>query len=82
MFEHPRYADSWKENRVQSTLRYIGGIRINADMCQFNMRHIDKGGKALIKKPTKFMTNTVLMAEALNKQYVGDHVDIPLQGGV
>lgn len=78
--EHPRYADSWQEDRVQKTRQYAKGIRTDADMCQIDMRQRDEKGEAHVKKPTQFMTNPEKIARVLNKQCLGYHRHIPLQG--
>lgn len=53
-FGHPINANSWKDTRAQRTLQYTRGLRLDADMCQFSMRHIDEKREALLRKPTKF----------------------------
>lgn len=56
--EHPRYADSWKEHAVMSTMKSTSGYNVEADLCRFRIELKDSQGRARFKKPTGFMTNT------------------------
>ena len=50
-------------------------------MCAFGMIGEDNQGKALVKKPTGFMTNAHKLAEILEKDCSSDHRHVVLIGG-
>ena len=62
--EHPAQASSWGESVVANIAAMNGVQIVVGDQCQFAA--VDKDGGP-IKKPTKFMTNSKGIAEALSK---------------
>ena len=66
--EHPTSATSWAVPEVRRIMQ-IDGVRVsNADQCQYNAT--TKAGEPL-KKPTRFMTNSSCIADALSKRCPG-----------
>ena len=76
--EHPTSAKSWAEPEIQRLLKLEGVNKYNFDMCQYNLR-IDG---ELVCKPTSIMTNSEVIGNHLAKHCAGDHLHIPLKGGI
>ena len=63
LFEHPRYASSWQEKCVIDMINKHGGVKTNADLCQYGMKIKDLSGDIKpAKKPTTFLTNAPQVA--------------------
>ena len=73
LFEHPAYATSWQLECVQEIMARPDVQRVLAHQCRFGLRGVDKIGKALVKKPTYFLTNCPAIARRLDKQCAGGH---------
>jgi len=81
LHEHPTSASSWKESCVTELLQKPGVQKVNSDMCVYGMEQEDEQGRALIKKPTSFMTNAPAIARRLAVKCQGGHRHITLIGG-
>ena len=66
--EHPSSATSWAESEVRRIMQ-MDVLRVaSADQCHYNAT--TRSGEPL-KKPTRFMTNSLLVAEALGRRCSG-----------
>ena len=81
LHEHPASASSWKEDCVQQCLKLPGAMLVTTDLCNFGMMIQDMHGPGLVKKPTKFMTNSVHIAKWLDVRCQGGHRHVQLIGG-
>ena len=66
LHEHPATASSWAEREVQALVCAPGVHVALCHMCRFGMEATDESGKGLVKKPTKFMTNSRAVFELLD----------------
>lgn len=79
---HPLGATSWALRAMQSLRQDSRITQIKADMCRFGMSHTESDGeKILIKKPTRFMTNSRGIAHELDKRCEGGHAHCHLVTG-
>ena len=81
LHEHPADATSWKLPRVQRVASIKGVRVVISDMCCFGMQQVDKDGPGLVKKPTKFMTNSEELAQELSRRCPGGHHHVSLLSG-
>ena len=81
LHEHPYYAESWAERSVQRFLRSPGSIFVESHVCRFGLELRHHGRRLPAKKPTGFLTNSVHIAQELNRKCQGDHEHIPIMGG-
>lgn len=82
LFEHPRYASSWQEKCVIDMIKKHGGVKTNADLCQYGMQINDLSGAIKpAKKPTTFLTNAPQVAGELSDQCCGNHDHANLYSG-
>ena len=68
LHEHPAGATSWELESVRALLARDGVERIVSDQCQLG-QETENGDP--IKKPSKFMTNSPCIAQALRKRCNG-----------
>ena len=54
---------------------------VEAHMCAFGMRSKDKHGEGFAMNPTRFLTNSIEMAKALNRRCLGGHRHVHLMEG-
>ena len=80
LHEHPAYATSWKEPCIQNLSDNFGGIITVAHMCNFGMASEDMHGPGLVKKPTRFLTNSTEISRWLDRKCTGDHRHVQLIG--
>ena len=78
LFEHPLGATSWNEEAVRQVQELEGVLKVECDMCRFNLR-VD--GEHLNKKPTGLLTNSEEMARMLGRRCQGGHQHKPLLNG-
>ena len=84
--EHPATAASWQEKCVIETQRSTKGVMVMADMCRFGMVTHGPGGTGLAMKPTRFLTNSIMVAKQLERKCLNkilgikDHEHIALEG--
>ena len=67
LHEHPLGASSWKLECIQKVAEMAGVHLVHGDQCQYGA----SSGGAPVKKPTRFMTNSTCLAEALSKTCQG-----------
>ena len=68
LHEHPGGASSWKLEDVEKLVAMPGVHVAKANMCCFGMTSKDANGQGLVKKDTKFMTNSEEIYKKLNVQ--------------
>ena len=73
LFEHPAGASSWALDFVRAVVQRPDSHLVLAHQCRFGQKGTDQLGKALVKKPTRFLTNCAGIAHQLNKQCTGGH---------
>ncbi len=66
--EHPAGASSWKEESIISTMRETKAYHAIAHMCRYGMTTMENGKEKLVRKATRFMTNSKIAAEHLGKR--------------
>jgi hypothetical protein len=82
LHEHPAGAASWRHPAVAKLLATSSVSTTDADMCEFGLvTSIAGGGQGPAKKPTRFMSSSPAMLEALSKKCQGGHAHAPLLGG-
>ena len=84
LHEHPATALSWKEDAVEALARHPLSKVVVADQCRYGLvtPSADDPTKMLpAMKPTKFLTNSVMMASQLNLRCRRDHKHQPLVSG-
>ena len=82
LHEHPATASSWDLPFVRELTEHPGVSVVSGDMCRCGM-HLteerDNQGTHL-KKPTKWMTNSTLLATILGARCLGGHEHLRLEG--
>ena len=81
LFEHPAGASSWSTAPMQRMLKRGGVKTYEGDLCCYDLTQVVKGEKLHIKKPTRFMTNSTFVGEALSEKCQGQHRHVELTGG-
>ena len=76
--EQPASASSWSLYCTREVGRMKGVVTVRADMCQFGPKTVHKGHEGYARKPTRFMTNSPLMAVKLGRVCSRGHEHIPL----
>ena len=80
--EHPRKARSWEEPEIKQLLEVKGVVRVDLDMCRFNLRSTDALDKErLVLKPTSLLTNSEAIAKHMSRKCCGGHNHTHLIGG-
>eukprot|EP00973_Karenia_brevis_P055055 7654108-Karenia_brevis.AAC.1 len=65
LHEHPAYADSWCLDATEQVKRMKGVYVVSGPMCRFGMKSEDAQGEGLVKKETRWMTNSPELADVL-----------------
>ena len=82
LHEHPHGAKSWGVEPIKQLLKLGCVHTVRTDQCQFGLETpTDDGGRALAKKPTRFMSNSKIMLQELDRKCGGGHAHQPLMGG-
>jgi len=83
LHEHPAGASSWGLKMVQDLMKEEGVVTSIADQCQYGlMTQAERtSGVTPARKRTRFMTNSIAVAEELSKKCQGGHVHTHLMGG-
>ena len=68
LHEHPAGAKSWKMPEVQKFMADTDAMTVTAHQCELGLRSRDRFGEAPAKKPTTFMSNSILICERLDVQ--------------
>ena len=79
--EHPAGASSWRFPEMVRLTLQLGVERVIGHMCAHGMWQTDDQGPGLIKKATKFLTNSPKIAARLGVRCSGGHRHIHLVGG-
>ena len=66
LHEHPLSATSWKLDEVRKLVAEPGVLTTTADQCEYGVKSKDEYGVGCAMKPTKFATNSVMIAERLS----------------
>ena len=84
LHEHPATAMSWKEEEVDALARLPFVHLVTAHQCQYGLvtpSDADRSKMVPALKPTKFLTNSLVMSEQLQKKCDGSHSHQHLTGG-
>ena len=82
LHEHPAGATSWTHPAIVQLLAREGVGAVVAHQCEFGLKtSADGGGWAPAMKPTRFMSSSPAVLEALSRRCQGGHVHAPLLGG-
>ena len=68
LYEHPRSASSWALPSVQNLAKNSDNLSVEANLCQFGLRTKYKGEEGLVRKATRFYTNSPEIAKRLSKK--------------
>ena len=81
LHEHKLRAKSWKLPVIEQLQRDYRVKTVIGDMCQFGMTQNDDNGDPIaVKKPSKFITNSPVIAARLSKRCTRDHRHIAAFG--
>ncbi len=82
LHEHPAGATSWNHPAI-AKLRATPGVgAVVAHQCAFGLHtSVQGGGQAPAKKPTRFMSSSAAVLEALSRRCPGGHSHASLLGG-
>ncbi len=82
LHEHPAGATSWNHPSI-AKLRATPGVgAVVAHQCAFGLEtSAQGGGRALARKPTRFMSSSPAVLEALSRKCQGGHAHASLLGG-
>jgi hypothetical protein len=82
LHEHPAGASSWRHPAIAKLYARSGVDAVVANMCEFGLTTSSRAGdRALAKKPTRFMSSSPAILEALARRCRGGHDHSPLLGG-
>ena len=81
LHEHPNSASSWKMPEMQELMNSLGIDKTVAHMCRYGMQSSDELGAGKVKKPTGFLTNSMMLKDCLGLKCLGGHRHIQLMGG-
>ena len=68
LHEHPEGASSWQEECIANMLCKEGVMRVNGDQCPYGLQTKDGAKVGLARKATGFMTNSICIAQKLDKR--------------
>ena len=82
MHEHPQSATSWQLHSMRKLKESPNAIVVDSHLCQFDLWTTDKdGAKIRAKKPTRFITNSPMIAKHLSVMCDGTHAHGHLLSG-
>jgi hypothetical protein len=82
LHEHPASATSWDHPAITQLRARPGVGAVVAHQCAFGLRtSTQDGDSALAKKPTRFMSSSPAVLEALSRKCQGGHAHAALMGG-
>jgi hypothetical protein len=82
LHEHPAGATSWRHPSIARLLARPGVAAVVGHQCQYGLTTTAADGTpAPAKKPTRFMSTSPAILEALSRKCPGGHVHAPLLGG-
>ena len=73
LHEHPANAPSWDSHAMRKFRALENIYTVECDLCAFGLQGTDQEGVSFVQKPTRFVTNMKMMAEALDRQCPGGH---------
>ena len=79
--EHPLTATSWATECMTKLRECPAVYTAEAHMCAFGMQSRDRHGPGYAKKPTRFLTNSVVSAKALSRRCPNNHRHVHLMEG-
>ena len=79
--EHFLTANSWATECMTNFRNCRAVYTAEAHMCAFGMQCNDKHGPGYAKKPTRFLTNSIMSARALSRRCPGNHRHVDLMEG-
>ena len=86
LHEHPATASSWDLSIINELAEHPGVSSVTGDMCRWGM-HLPEEREnqgteksVLVKKPTKWMTNSPALASILGTRCTGGHEHSRLEG--
>ena len=68
MLEHPKSAKPWQEPGLKKLCNMTVAITVGLDMCRYGMIDRDEIGRSLVKKTTRTVTNSWVLAQAIGKR--------------
>ena len=68
LHEHPISATSWSEEIIREVCDLDGVLTALADQCKFGLTSPLSGGQGELMKPTRFMTNSLCIAQSMNRR--------------
>ena len=80
LHEHPASASSWTKKCVMEVMTLSGVDCVTGNMCQFDMKIKKYGIEKLVKKCTRFMSNSECVLEELGLKCRGGHEHHELLG--
>ena len=81
VYEHPAGAKSWKRASVVRLRGMKEVYEVNLNMCEFGMQSEDRDGVGLVYKPTRLLTNSLVIAELMSRKCNGKHRHVRLVNG-
>mgnify|MGYP000520954809 CR=1 FL=1 len=80
--EHPAGATSWNHPAIVKLRARHGVDAVVAHQCEFGLQtSAEGGGRASARKPTRFMSSSPAVLEALSRKCQGGHAHATLLGG-
>ena len=68
LHEHPYGASSWNEPCIQKMMEKNNVVKVMGDQCMYGLKSKGKDGEGPARKSTGFMTNSVCIAQELNRR--------------
>ena len=79
--EHPLTATSWQVECMDKLRKMPMVYTAEGHMCAYGMTSTDQRGPGFVKKPTRFLTNSIEAAKALSKRCPRGHRHVHLMEG-
>ena len=68
LHEHPEGAPPWQERCIVKLLKKDGVVKVNGDQCMYGPKSRDNEYEGPARKGTGFMTNSICVAQKLNRR--------------
>ena len=81
LHEHPRWATSWSDAKLQELQNDPRVYTVNGPMCRWEMVSEEAQGFGYVKKETQFLTNSKELADTLQGVCPGGHRHVQLING-
>ena len=79
--EHPDRATSWGEPSMIKLKEMKNVLLVTADQCAYGLTVKVKGKERIVRKTTKFLTNSPEIAKELSRRCPQNHEHMQLKGG-